>query len=111
LESKQKYDDSKKKKDHSAHDHKRNKHKEDKKDHITDPKPSTSKSIEQLRAERLRREKEERAKTEKLLAKARGETVPEEKRTEVVTDERERRYNSQFNPDFVRKPKKKHQYY
>lgn len=70
--------------------------------------PSGSKTIEQLRAERLKREKEERAKTEKLLAKLRGEKVEEDK---PPADEREMKYNSQFNPDFVRKRKHKSTYY
>ena len=76
------------------------------------PKPpkvkqsSSTKTVEQLRAERLEREKAERAKTEQLLAKMRGEKVVEK----PPTPERERKYNSQFNPDFVRKPKNKHRY-
>ena len=38
-------------------------------------KGNTTKSIEQLRAERLRREKDERRRQEEVLARARGETV------------------------------------
>ncbi|ELU06183.1 hypothetical protein CAPTEDRAFT_212153 [Capitella teleta] len=72
---------------------------------------SSTKTIEQLRAQRLRREKEERAKAEKLLAKMRGEKV--EEKTEEL-DERQRGYHSQFNPDCVRVKKRKrndyHQY-
>jgi len=68
--------------------------------------PSSTKTVEQLRAERLEREKAERAKTEKLLAKMRGEKVVER----PPTPERERKYNSQFNPDCVRRPKNKHRY-
>jgi hypothetical protein len=75
------------------------KHKEDREK----PKESGKKSIEQLRAERLRREKEEREKTERLLAKMRGELPKEE---EKLPDERTMKYNSQFNPEFVRKPRK-----
>ena len=71
---------------------------------------SGKKTIEQLRAERLKREKEERRKAEEVLAKARGEQVPV-KEKEVVLDERERTYNSQFNPDFVRKPRHVSSYY
>ena len=64
------------------------------------------KTIVQLRAERLKREQEERKRINKLLAKERGETVEEETVTEVP-DDRDRQYNSQFNPDLVRRPKKK----
>ena len=67
---------------------------------------SGKKTIEQLRAERLKREKEERKRAEEVLAKARGEHVPT-KEKEVILDERQRAYNSQFNPDFVRKPRHK----
>jgi hypothetical protein len=56
-----------------------------------------------MRAERLQREQEERVKTEKLLAKLRGEKVPNEQ--EAVVDERQMGYNSQFNPMFARKRK------
>jgi len=42
----------------------------------------------------------------------RGETLPDEKKSEpVVYDDRKRGYNSQFNPDFVRKPKKSREDY
>ena len=60
----------------------------------------------EMRAERLRREQEERAKTEKLLAKLRGEKLPDEKPVEPL-DERDRSYNSQFNPHIARKRKKR----
>ena len=73
-------------------------------------KPSGPKTIEQLRAERLAREKAERARTEQLLAKMRGEKDPSEA-PEPVEDDRHRRYNSQFNPEFVRKPKRKRDHY
>ena len=80
----------------------RDKHKFAKNDQ---PKQSSStKTIQQLRAERLKRETEERMKTERLLAKMRGEKVPGDA-PEPVMDERQRSYNSQFNPEFVRKPK------
>ncbi len=93
----------------SKHKHK-DKHR-DRDSEKSQPSSSSSKSMQQLRAERLRREKEERLKTQNLLAKMRGEKVPEEK--EVETDERKMRYNSQFNPDLVRvrKPKRKNYYY
>ena len=69
-----------------------------------------TKTIAQLRAERLRREQEERKRINKLLAKQRGEKVEEEE-TEKTPDDRDRRYNSQFNPDLVRQPKKKRKDY
>ncbi len=85
-------------------------------DSVSLPPASTSsgvtsgkKTIEQLRAERLKREKEERKKTEELLARARGEKPPEKEK--VVVDERERTYNSQFNPEFVRKPRRRDNYF
>ena len=71
---------------------------------------SGSKTIEQLRAERLRRERAERARTEELLIKSAGGKVPSNE-PKVEMDERQRRYNSQFNPDFVRKPKPRQSYY
>ena len=64
----------------------------------------------QLRAERLQREQGERRKTEQLFAKLRGEKTKEEKELDKVVDDRTRGYNSQFNPEFVRKPKKKKAY-
>ena len=71
--------------------------------------PSGKKTIEQLRADRLKREKEERKRAEEVIAKAKGEYVPV-KEKEVIVDERQRSYNSQFNPDFVRKPRPKPYY-
>nr|XP_022338705.1 leukocyte receptor cluster member 1 homolog [Crassostrea virginica] len=90
--------------------HKKKKHKEEKEKSKSKHKSSSSKgkpkvSIEQLRAERLKREREERQRTVQVLAKHRGEKVepePEE------PSERERQYNSQFNPEFARKSKGKY---
>ncbi|XP_008158905.2 leukocyte receptor cluster member 1 [Eptesicus fuscus] len=65
-------------------------------------RPKESPSLDQLRAERLRREATERARAEALLARVRGaqqEEQPEE------TDDRRRRYNSQFNPQLARRPR------
>ncbi len=103
LDIKEKHENKKKAKDDSSKKHKKHKHKHDKE---RDDTKSGKKTIEQLRAERLKREKEERRRSEELLARARGEKLPT-KEKEVVLDERERRYNSQFNPDFVRKPRSK----
>lgn len=58
-----------------------------------------TKSIEQLRAERLKREAEERAKAERLLNGNKSVPNPKE---HVELDDRKRRYNSQFNPDLAR---------
>ncbi len=63
---------------------------------------SKSASLEQLRAERLKREKEERLKTERLMSKMKGET-PQTDPGPSLSD-RDRSYNSQFNPHLARKP-------
>ena len=88
---------------HHSHKHKhKKKSKED-----SDSGAKKSKTMEQLRAERLKREKDERQRQEDVLARARGETV-KPKTVEPVMDDRQRSYNSQFNPDFVRVKKNKH---
>ncbi|XP_049643034.1 leukocyte receptor cluster member 1 [Suncus etruscus] len=66
-------------------------------------RPRGSPSLDQLRAERLRREAAERARAEALLARVRGEAAPEQ--PEEETNERRRRYNSQFNPQLARRPR------
>lgn len=104
MEIKEKHKDKGKKKG--------KKHKHDRKDRDDQRKekiPSGKKTIEQLRADRLKREKEERKRAEEVIAKAKGEYVPV-KEKEVIVDERQRSYNSQFNPDFVRKPRPKPYY-
>ncbi|XP_067132413.1 leukocyte receptor cluster member 1 homolog isoform X2 [Centruroides vittatus] len=55
------------------------------------------KTIEELRAERLKREKIERERAEELIKKHRGI-----KEKQISTDERDRQYNSQFNPHLAR---------
>lgn len=82
-------------KDHSRHRKHRNKD-----DSVGSFGPQKSKTIEELRAERLKREQVERMRQNELLANARGEKDPSEAKDDVV-DERNRRYNSQFNPDLV----------
>ncbi|KAI5221891.1 Leukocyte Receptor Cluster Member 1 [Manis pentadactyla] len=67
-------------------------------------RPQEPPSLDQLRAERLRREAAERARAEALLARARGGGPPEEQPGESELDERRRRYNSQFNPQWARRP-------
>ena len=73
--------------------------------------PSASKTMQQLRAERLRREQEERMKSQKLLQKLKGGKEGEERGGEsegekVELDERKRGYNSQFNPELARNKRK-----
>ncbi len=58
---------------------------------------SVSKSLEQLRAERLQREKVERERT-RLLLSNKMKTNEEL----VIMDDRQRTYNSQFNPQIAR---------
>ncbi|XP_007438868.1 leukocyte receptor cluster member 1 [Python bivittatus] len=65
------------------------------------PSSSTSRSLEQLRQERLHREQAERARTESLLAQKSGMRPVREEEEEM--DERKRGYNSQFNPQLARK--------
>ncbi|XP_025279785.1 leukocyte receptor cluster member 1 [Canis lupus baileyi] len=69
-------------------------------------RPEVPPSLDQLRAERLRREATERARAEALLARVRS-TTPQEEQPEEETDERRRRYNSQFNPQWARRPTSK----
>ncbi|XP_059237789.1 leukocyte receptor cluster member 1 [Mustela nigripes] len=71
-------------------------------------RPGGPPSLDQLRAERLRREATERARAEALLAQVRG-TAPQEDQPEEEADERRRRYNSQFNPQWARRPASKTQ--
>jgi hypothetical protein len=57
------------------------------------------KNNELLRRERLAREREEKIKVEKLFKK---EVVEPEAGRKTVVDDRQRRYNSQFNPEFAK---------
>jgi len=66
-------------------------------------KHERTKSIDELRAERLRREQQERQRTEQLLATVHGTAAAIT--TQPVDDDRQRRYNSQFNPDIARRPR------
>ena len=62
-----------------------------------------TKTIEQLRAERLRRETAEKQKIAAVMARSRGEKV--EAAEDVVSDvdrDRSRGYNSRYNPAFVK---------
>ncbi|RNA04990.1 leukocyte receptor cluster member 1 [Brachionus plicatilis] len=70
--------------------HKKEKQKEKDKD------KNRTKSIDELRAERIKREAEEKIKAQRLIS---GEiTKPNEPKIEA--DDRKRKYNNQFNPDF-----------
>jgi len=59
-----------------------------------EPPVKKSKTIEELRAERLKRETEERLKADRLLY---GSKEPVKV---VETNDRKRKYNNQFNPDY-----------
>ncbi|KAJ9582186.1 hypothetical protein L9F63_003473 [Diploptera punctata] len=58
--------------------------------------------LENLRVERLKREEAERKRAEAVLAKLRGDPVPEEKKSEPIITQR---YHSQFNPHLARQNK------
>nr|ACC68928.1 leukocyte receptor cluster member 1 (predicted) [Rhinolophus ferrumequinum] len=68
-------------------------------------RPNEPPSLDQLRAERHRREAAERARAEALLARVRG-GAPQEEQPEEEADDRRRRYNSQFNPQLARRPRR-----
>ncbi|PNJ84520.1 LENG1 isoform 1 [Pongo abelii] len=68
-------------------------------------RPKKPPSLDQLRAERLQREAAERARAEALLARVQGRTLQEGQPEEDETDDRRRRYNSQFNPQLARRPR------
>ena len=90
---------------HSKHKHKskdRDKS-EEKRQHS-----SATKSIEQLRAERLKREQEERSRAQQVLS--RGSTRGSSPVPEKPVSDRERKYNSQYNPEFVRRPRERHSF-
>uniref|UniRef100_A0A0B7A7J6 CBF1-interacting co-repressor CIR N-terminal domain-containing protein n=1 Tax=Arion vulgaris TaxID=1028688 RepID=A0A0B7A7J6_9EUPU len=76
---------------------------------------SSKKTIEQLRAERLARERQENMRTRSLLTKSVRETdgtssMEKDSREDEMEERRggKRKYNSQYNPDFVRQPKSRH---
>uniref|UniRef100_H3AQ20 Leukocyte receptor cluster member 1 n=1 Tax=Latimeria chalumnae TaxID=7897 RepID=H3AQ20_LATCH len=85
---------------------KKHRHKEKMKERKMVESSSAGKpSMEQLRAERLKREKAERARTEVVLARARGDAL-RDREDDHEPDDRNRRYNSQFNPELARRPRK-----
>lgn len=63
-------------------------------------KSASKPSIEQLRQERLKREVAEKARANTLLSSRKNSFS-----SEPEMDDRNRRYNSQFNPELARKPK------
>lgn len=69
-------------------------------------KDSSKKTVEQLRAERLEREQMERERERQLLQKHKNGAKREEP---VILDDRQRRYNSQFNPHLARQSLNKNQ--
>lgn len=78
---------------------------------------SGSRSIEQLRAERMAREANERARAEALMARVNAARagVPLQysaasEFSAAASDEREHRYNSQFNPDIARQNRPRDQF-
>lgn len=68
-------------------------------------RPREPPSLEKLRAERLQREAAERARAEALLARVQGQVSQQGQVEAEETDERRRRYNSQFNPQLARRPR------
>ncbi len=90
-------DKAKKRKRHGKHKHyhheKSNKHTKEEAD--DKPVVKKSKTIEELRAERMKREAEERTRANKLLYGLKEVEVKEK----VELDDRKRRYNNQFNPE------------
>ncbi|XP_005084200.1 leukocyte receptor cluster member 1 [Mesocricetus auratus] len=68
-------------------------------------RPKEPPSLEQLRAERRQREAAERARAEALLARVQGRASQQDQADVEETDERRRRYNSQFNPQLARCPR------
>lgn len=87
------------------HKHKSKKKKKEKDSQVPEKHPSATKTIEQLRAERLNRERQEKQRALDLLSGGHKAKVIEE-----PINERDRGYNSVFNPDLVRKPKHRHSY-
>ncbi|ESO97441.1 hypothetical protein LOTGIDRAFT_159473 [Lottia gigantea] len=105
LEMREFVDKKKKKKKHKDKKDKKHKHKERERERIKSlPKPSTGKTIDQLRAERLKREKAEKNRTAELFSKLKGDDS--ENSSESEEEDRSRKYNSQYNPELSRKYKK-----
>ncbi|KAH3883077.1 leukocyte receptor cluster member 1 homolog [Dreissena polymorpha] len=99
-----KHKHSEKEKDRKSSHKLKSKHKEKNSHDKKVAKPSASKSIEQLRAERLKREQEERQRVRELFS---GESSKVKEANEPM-NERDRGYNSVYNPDLVRRKKPRH---
>uniref|UniRef100_A0A1B6GTE6 CBF1-interacting co-repressor CIR N-terminal domain-containing protein n=1 Tax=Cuerna arida TaxID=1464854 RepID=A0A1B6GTE6_9HEMI len=65
----------------------------------TSNKPEVKADLDELRAKRLQREKAEKLRAKQVLAKLRGETLPEEK---PVVPTVQQKYSSQFNPHLAK---------
>lgn len=98
LNDMKKYLETKKSLKDKDRTHKERKHKEKEKDSKIKPK----KTIEEMRKERIRREREEHERERKLLALVRGD---KKVAAETANYDTPYRYNSQYNPEFARKPK------
>jgi len=78
------------------------------------PSGTSSKTVCELRAERVRREQRERQRAQELLqqraaaANSCHSNASLASPLSAVDDERRRRYNSQFNPDIARRPRTDH---
>ncbi|XP_008473637.1 leukocyte receptor cluster member 1 [Diaphorina citri] len=66
-----------------------------------------SKKIEILRQERLKREAEEKVRAEKVLAKLRGESIPDGTKVDELRENgrKKQKYNSQYNPTLAKQNK------
>lgn len=96
-------------------DKKHKKDKDEKKRHRKKEKcnklsSSSCVSVDQLRAERLQREKNERSRALALMAKLQGEEIPSQSDKESNLSDRDRQYNSQFNPSLARQRTDKRHY-
>ncbi|XP_054287200.1 leukocyte receptor cluster member 1 [Macrosteles quadrilineatus] len=85
--------------------HRKKKHNKHSSDHESDSSnneelPQQPKSnLEELRAKRIQREQQEKLRAERVLAKLRGESLPEDKPPEPVIQQK---YSSQFNPHLAK---------
>lgn len=70
--------------------------KKHKKEKCKEKETNRKKTIEELRAERLKREAEERLKAQRLISGDLGKS----NEPKIEVDDRKRKYNNQFNPDF-----------
>lgn len=75
------------------------KHKKQSLNERSDERPKLD--IDQLRAKRLKRENEEKLRAARVLAKLRGESIPEDKPKQMVPNIKQK-YSSQFNPQLAR---------